>query len=295
MHGEGTDRRPIRLVVVTGLSGSGKSTALRALEDLGFFCIDNLPIVLLPRLFELSALTTDEVRKFALVVDARESGYLGSAPEVVRNARQAGHDVHVLFLEADDDVLLRRYSETRRRHPLSPEGTVAEGIARERTLLRGLRELADETVDTSELTVHELKHLVQDRFASSPDQTAPNVTVMSFGFKHGLPPQADLVFDVRFLPNPHFVEALRPKSGLDEEVARYVLDRPETRTFLEKIEDLILWLLPEYESERKSYLTVAIGCTGGRHRSVAIARRLAEALSRAGIDATLRHRDVDRN
>ena len=294
MGQESTDTRPIRLVVVTGLSGSGKSTALRALEDLGFFCIDNLPVVLLPRLLELSALTTDEVKKFALVVDARESGYLGSAPSVVQNAREAGHDVHVLFLEADDEVLLRRYSETRRRHPLAPEGSVAEGIARERALLEGLRSLADETVDTSELTVHELKQIVQDRFASSPGQTAPNVTVMSFGFKHGLPPQADLVFDVRFLPNPHFVETLRPRSGLDEDVARYVLDRPETRTFLKKIEDLILWLLPEYESERKSYLTVAIGCTGGRHRSVAIACRLARALSEAGVEATLRHRDVDR-
>ncbi len=294
-HGDPPATPSLRLVVVTGLSGSGKSTALRALEDLGFFCIDNLPVVLLPRLLELSALTREEVRKFALVVDAREGGYLDRAPEVLEDARRAGHHVHVLFLEASDETLLRRYSETRRRHPLSPEGPVAEGIARERALLQSLREVADESVDTSELTVHQLKQLVQDRFAAAPGDTAPVVTVMSFGFKHGLPPQADLLFDVRFLPNPHFVDALRPKSGLDAEVATYVLNRPETETFLTKVEDLLRWLLPLYERERKSYLTVAIGCTGGRHRSVAVAERLVERLAAHDVETRVRHRDVDRS
>ncbi|MFT3840240.1 MAG: RNase adapter RapZ [Myxococcaceae bacterium] len=263
-----------QIVVITGMSGSGKSTAVRALEDSGYFCIDNLPAPLLPKVSELSA---PEQLKLAFVIDVREGRFLADTPKVIDEARRAGHSVEVLFLDSSDDALIRRYSETRRRHPLSGRGSVAEGIARERALLKDLREHAQHLLDTSTLSVHELKRQVNDRFSSDVAGRLA-VTVMSFGFRYGVPSQADLVFDVRFLPNPFFVPELKALTGKDATVAAYVLDRPETTEFIDRTSDLLQFLLPKYQREGKTYLTVAIGCTGGKHRSVAVAAKLAERL-----------------
>ena len=283
----------MRIVVITGLSGSGKSTAIRALEDLGFFCIDNLPAVLLPKLTELGAAAGGEIRQFALVIDARERQFLGEAPRAIADARRAGHLVEVLFLDAGDEVMLRRYSETRRRHPLAPDGSVADGIRAERDLLKDLRNLADQTVDTSALTVHELKGIIQARFAPG-DAQGPALTLISFGYRYGLPAQADLVFDVRFLPNPFFVEELKGFDGNDPGVAKYVLDRPEATVFLDKAMDMFDFLLPQYRAEGKAYLSAAIGCTGGKHRSVAVVNALAKRLHAGGRNVRVWHRDTGR-
>ncbi len=287
-----SDPPPTRLVLVTGVSGSGKTTALKALEDLGYFSIDNLPIVLLPRLLELGTHTSEDVSKIALVVDCREGGFLDDVPAEIAAARQAGHQVQVVFLDTDDTVLLRRFSETRRRHPLAEKGSVEGAIAREREALAALREMADQVIDTTALSVHELKGVFQDHFAADPTDAFPSVSVLSFGFKHGLPAQADLVLDCRFLPNPHFVPELKPLTGLDPAVASFVLDREETAEFLDRVEGMLSWLLPRYRRERKAYLTVAMGCTGGRHRSVALAERVGAALRAQGVEAAVRHRDI---
>jgi UPF0042 nucleotide-binding protein len=263
------------IVIITGMSGSGKSTAIRALEDAGFFCIDNLPVLLLPKLTELAG--SGQIERMALVVDVREGIFLKEAPRVLDEVRRAGHQVEVLFLDSSDDSLIRRFSETRRRHPLAPSGTVADGIAAEREELRDLRELADQVIDSSALNVHDLKRMVQARFSPEPAQ-GPSLSVMSFGYRHGVPPQADLVLDVRFLPNPYFVPDLKGLTGKNPRVAAYVLEREETQQFLEKVVDLCRFLFPRYQKEGKAYLTVALGCTGGKHRSVAIAAELTKRL-----------------
>jgi UPF0042 nucleotide-binding protein len=267
-----------RIIVLTGMSGSGKSTATRALEDLGYFCIDNLPVLLLPKMTELAAAAGAEIHLLAIVIDAREGRFLPEAPRFIEEARHAGNPVEVVFLDASDEVLIRRFSETRRRHPLAPDGSVPEGLRLERERLADLRKMADQVIDTSSLNVHELKSLVQGRFAPGA-QGGPAVSVMSFGFRYGIPAQADMVFDVRFLPNPYFVPELKAFTGRDPRVAAYVLDRPETQQFLEKMVDFSEFLLPHFRREGKAYLTVAIGCTGGKHRSVAIAHALSERLS----------------
>ncbi len=284
--------RTQRIVFVTGLSGGGKATAVRALEDAGFFCIDNLPVPVIPKLLDLLG-HAPEVTKLALVVDAREKRFLHEAPKIVGEARAQGHDVGLLFLEAADEVLLRRFSETRRRHPLAPSGTVLEGIAAERALLGELRALADQVIDTSQTSVHELKALILERFGGDQEH-ALSVTVTSFGYRFGLPSQADIVLDVRFLPNPYFVPELREHPGTAPEVARWILDHQLARDFLDRARDLLLFLLPRYREEGKAYLTVALGCTGGRHRSVALAEALGGALAQAGVRARVRHRDVER-
>jgi UPF0042 nucleotide-binding protein len=281
-----------RIVFVTGMSGGGKLTAVRALEDSGFFCIDNLPVPVIPKMLDLLQHSA-EMTKLAIVFDAREKKYLGEAPKIVADARARGLDVQLLFLEASDVSLIRRFSETRRRHPLAPDGTVPEGIAAERALLADLRAIADEVIDTSATTVHELKHLVQERFGSE-SVTQLNVTVTSFGYRYGLPPQADIVLDVRFLPNPYFVPDLRALPGTSLEVSRWVLDHQISRDFLARAAELLTFLLPRYRDEGKAYLTVALGCTGGRHRSVALSEALGNALATQGVKARVRHRDVDR-
>jgi len=283
-----------RVLILTGVSGSGKSSALRALEDDGYYCVDNLPIVFLEKLLELSAHTAGEVRRIALVVDAREGRLLAETPRVIQEVRSSGTDVLVVFLDATDEALLRRYSETRRRHPLAGgSGSVQEGIAAERKALESLKGLADEVIDSSAMNVHELGRLIHARFGQGAAEHM-GVTVISFGFRYGLPSHADLVLDVRFLPNPYFVPALRPFSGQDERVRAYVLEQADAQAFLARVADLCAFLLPRYRSEGKSYLTIAVGCTGGRHRSVVVAEALAGRLKEAGSAVRLWHRDVDK-
>jgi len=283
-----------QVVILTGVSGSGKSTALRALEDAGFYCVDNLPILFLEKLLELSGHTAGEVSRIALVVDAREGRFLADAPRVIEEVRQKGNDVQVLFLDASDDSLVRRYSETRRRHPLAGDGgSVPDGIAAERRALADLKTIADEVIDTTTLNVHELKRLVARRFVAGGG-TRLGVTVVSFGFRFGIPTHADMVLDVRFLPNPFFIPELKPHPGTDPRVAGFVLGQPDAKAFLDRLGELLGFLLPRYRTEGKSYLTIAIGCTGGKHRSVAIAGTLAERLEAAGQPVRLWHRDVDK-
>ncbi|MDY7227548.1 RNase adapter RapZ [Hyalangium rubrum] len=279
------------IVIITGMSGSGKSTAIRALEDSGFFCIDNLPVLLLPKLTELAG--SGQIERMALVVDVREGIFLKEAPRVLDEVRRAGHQVEVLFLDSSDDSLIRRFSETRRRHPLAPSGTVADGITAEREELRDLRELADQVIDSSALNVHDLKRMVQARFSPEP-AAGPSLSVMSFGYRHGVPPQADLVLDVRFLPNPYFVPDLKGLTGKNPRVAAYVLEREETQQFLEKVVDLCRFLFPRYQKEGKAYLTVALGCTGGKHRSVAIAAELTRRLQQEIPRIQLWDRDIEK-
>ncbi len=285
---------PTQLVVLTGVSGSGKTTALRALEDAGFYCVDNLPVVLLDKLLELSGHTAGEVSRIAAVVDARDTRFLGEAPRILGELRARGVDLRVIFLDCHDEALVRRYSETRRRHPMAGEGgTVMDGIAAERLALEALRSLADEVIDSTALSVHELKRLVSRQF-SAGEGARLGVTVVSFGFRYGLPSHADLVLDVRFLPNPYFVPALRPLVGTDPAVRDFVLGQPDAQAFLERLLDFGGFLLPRYRAEGKSYLTIAIGCTGGKHRSVAIAGELARRLEEAGQPVRLWHRDVEK-
>jgi UPF0042 nucleotide-binding protein len=277
-------------IVLTGLSGAGKSQAIRALEDLGYFCVDNLPTTLIPTLATLVT-RGGEIEKVAIVVDVREGSFLSSFPKVLTRLRKTrGLNPVLIFLEASDAALQRRFSETRRPHPLAPDRSAAEGIRDERVRLRRIREMADEIVDTSDLTVHELRRffmtLMRDRA-----QGSLVVTLLSFGYKYGLPMDADLVFDVRCLPNPHFVPALRPKTGLDEAVSSFVLGMPEASELVADLTALLTKLIPRYAREGKSYLTIAVGCTGGRHRSVAIAEALGDAL-RAEADIRVEHRDL---
>ncbi len=284
----------VQVVILTGVSGSGKSTALRALEDAGFYCVDNLPIIIVEKLLELSGHTAGEVSRIALGVDAREGRFLSEAPRVIQELREKGAEVEVLFLDCSDEALIRRYSETRRRHPLAGEGTVADGIAAERQALSDLKALADEVVDTTTLNVHELKRLVTRRFVGG-ENAKLGVTLVSFGFRFGIPTHADLVLDVRFLPNPYFIPELKPFPGTDPRVSGFVLAQADAKAFLERIVELLGFLLPRYRTEGKSYLTIAIGCTGGKHRSVALAAALAERLSASGQPIRLWHRDVERD
>ncbi|MCS6911780.1 MAG: RNase adapter RapZ [Myxococcota bacterium] len=278
----------LRLLLVTGMSGAGKSTALRALEDVGYYCVDNLPLPLVAQFVELLQQTGRT--RAALVIDVREGEFLLGFRDTLALLRRAGHSPEVLFLDAADDVLLRRFSETRRRHPLIGDD-LRGGIEHERQVLLPLREEAQAVVDTSHLTVHQLKGVIQERYGRSPESLA--LTLLSFGFKHGLPAEADIVLDVRFLPNPYFVEHLSAASGLEEPVARYVLEHPEAAVFLEKISDFLDFYLPRAQREGKAYLTLAIGCTGGRHRSVAVVVELAHRLE-STYQVTVRHRDLER-
>ncbi|HVX97798.1 MAG TPA: RNase adapter RapZ [Polyangia bacterium] len=279
----------MKLVVVTGVSGAGKSTALRALEDLGFYAADNLPLPLVPKFIELVS-TRPDIDRAALGIDARGADFLEGALKVFDDVRKAGHHIEMLFLDASDEILIRRFSETRRKHPLS-DTDIRAGIHEEREKLSVLRQAADALVDTGALTVHVLRALIMERYGHADGDLA--VTLLSFGFKHGLPVEADIVLDVRFLPNPFFVPTLSALSGEDEAVARFVLEDPETKPFVDRAEELIACSVRGFQREGKSYATVAIGCTGGRHRSVAIAKELGRRLG-ARFSISVRHRDIQR-
>ena len=289
------DGLPRELVIITGLSGSGKASALKTFEDLGYYSVDNLPLDLLPAFADLVRQSTEIVRA-ALVVDVREGQRLDQFPVLLKKLRKV-LPTQVFFLEASDAVLLRRFSETRRPHPLGRSETVVKAIDAERRLLDPIRNVADETVDTSQHNVHELRAFILSRFERGSSETSAKnlmVSFVSFGYKNGVPLEADLVFDVRFLPNPHFVPEFRKKTGLDPKVAAYVRGFPQTKEFLNRVTKLMLYLLPHYVKEGKSYLTVAFGCTGGQHRSVMMAEELGKRLRKAGYQVKALHRDIVR-
>jgi UPF0042 nucleotide-binding protein len=280
------------LVIVTGISGAGKASALKAFEDLGYHAVDNLPLELLPD-FAILVEKSAEIQSAVIVVDVREGQTLDRLPEILKGVKKL-LNTRVVFLDAQDAVLVRRYSETRRPHPLGKQETVERSIVEERQLLDPIRNVADTLIDTSNYNVHELRGNIQDRFGHGEETKRLLVSCLSFGFKNGVPLDADMVFDVRFLPNPHFVPEFRKLTGLDHKVAAYVHKFPQTKEFLKRVTNLLLYLLPHYVDEGKSYLTVAFGCTGGQHRSVMMVEEIAEKLKRAGYEVKALHRDIPR-
>ena len=291
--GEGKDHTRLRIVVVTGLSGSGKSTAIKAFEDLDYFCVDNPPVVLLPDFVRLREKSSEDPYHIALGMDIRERSFLESYPRVFDELRGRGSNLEILFLDATDKALHRRFSQTRRKHPLVGAGTVLDRIKTERERLENLKEMATRVIDTSNLNVHELKRMISRLYTVYPDIDTLQVNVLSFGFKYGVPVEADIVMDVRFLPNPFFINELRELNGKQEPVIRYVMQQGQTQRFLDKFSDLVNYLLPRYREEGKNYLTIAVGCTGGKHRSVVITEQLKIQLAGLGYPVTTGHRDVD--
>jgi len=285
--------KEVHLVVITGPSGSGKRTAIKALEDSGFYCVDNMPVPMLPEFIGLVS-GTGGVSKAAIVVDVREGVFLTDIISVLEALKKDGHRVTLLYLEASDEVLVRRFSETRRSHPLAPGQSPLEGLARERKLLKDLKFNAERVIDTSAYNVHQLRDVIREHCAGSATRSTLIVNLVSFGFRYGLPGDSDLVFDVRFIPNPFFVAGLRRLDGRDERVREYVLANPEAVEFLERVKGLLAYLLPLYWKEGKSYLTVAVGCTGGKHRSVVIAEALAGTLETDITTLRQKHRDIDK-
>lgn len=284
----------MRIVVVTGMSGSGKSTAIHALEDEGFFCLDNLPLRLLPAIVDLAAASRQRIGGVACVVDIRTREFMDGDDAPWDLLREAGHQVEIIFLDASDQVLFRRFSETRRRHPLQEAGSLPESIRFERECVAPLRRVATLVIDTSEMNVHQLRELIVSHIHGEGGRRKMAVHLQSFGFRYGIPPESDIVMDVRFIANPYFIAELRPESGLSPRVRDFVLAQEATREFIDSFESLLRFLLPRYEREGKAYLTIAIGCTGGRHRSVAIAEELGTRLSAHQDGVRVSHRDVER-
>ena len=281
-----------QLVILTGLSGSGKSTVLKAFEDMGFYCVDNMPVELIPIFAELHAAGEGDFSRAALLVDAREGAQLQKLPGLLTHLRK-DHPISLVFIEANDDALLRRYSETRRPHPLGKDYSVRESLLHERELMAPIRKLADVVIDSTQFNVHELRSFITRRF-KNPDRHPMLISVVSFGYKYGVPVDADLIFDVRFLPNPHFVPALRKFSGRDAKVRRFIRSFPQTGEFLRRMESLLAYLMPHYIEEGKSYLTIAFGCTGGKHRSVMLAEEIKKALEKRKYATKVFHRDIDK-
>lgn len=283
----------MRFVVVTGMSGGGKSTALKMLEDAGFYCVDNLPVSLIDKFVELIATPNSEITKVALGLDVRAGQFFEDATMVLERLRKNGYNLEVLFMEADDAVLIKRYKETRRVHPLALDGRVEDGVRKERKVLENIRKMADYVIDTTHLLTRELKEELDRIFVQNREYNSLMVTVMSFGFKHGIPVDADLVFDVRFLPNPFYIDELKKKTGNDKEVQDYVMSFTEAEEFMVKLNDMIQFLIPNYVKEGKYRLVVAIGCTGGQHRSVTLANELYSRMKDKGsYGVKLYHRDI---
>jgi UPF0042 nucleotide-binding protein len=284
-----------RVLIITGLSGSGKSTALRALEDIGFYCVDNMPVVLLPKFLEIQAEASKNIPEVAMVMDLREKSFLEKYTKIFTRLKDRGYKIEILFLDASDDALLHRFSETRRVHPLSVKGSVMDGINLEREKLSPLKQMADKVIDTTSCNVHQLKDIVQRYFLKSSATQKLVIHVTSFGYRYGVPADADIVLDVRFLPNPYFIEDLKQLDGHHKNVRSYVLGSEESRIFIEKLYELMAFLIPLYEKEGKARLNIALGCTGGRHRSVVLANQMGSYFSEKKYMVTINHRDITKS
>lgn len=285
--------KKIKLIIITGLSGSGKSTAISAFEDAGFYCVDNMPVALLPKFLELPIESNSEITGLAFVMDLREKSFLYRYSLVFDSLKKKGYQFKILFLEADEETLLKRYSQTRRHHPLSQDKSLLEGIRIEQEQLKELKITADKIIDTSRYTVHDLKSVINNIAQQNKNFAPMRINILSFGFKYGTPHDASLIMDVRFLANPYFVPELKDFNGKSREIKNYVLNNNETRRFLKKYLDLLDYLIPLYEKEGKAYLTIAVGCTGGRHRSVTIAEALFDHIKKPGSQIMVTHRDID--
>jgi UPF0042 nucleotide-binding protein len=284
----------LRVVIITGMSGSGKTTSLRALEDVGFFCVDNLPVALLPEFLEIQSAAAKDISKVAMVMDLREKNFLDTYPDIFRNLSKKGYKIEILFLDAGDDALLHRFSETRRTHPLSQRGSIMDGIHDEREKLSPLKQMAEKIIDTTSLNVHQLKDSVQRLFVDSSARKMV-IHVISFGYRYGLPADADMILDVRFLPNPHFVEALKHFDGHHAQVRDYVLEGEKSQIFVQKLFELMALLIPLYEKEGKVRFNIALGCTGGKHRSVVMSNALVNYFSQQNYIVTVSHRDIGKS
>lgn len=285
----------MRFVMVTGLSGAGKTQAINALEDLGFFCVDNLPPALIPKFAELCAQTEGKLNKIAVVVDIRGGDFFDSISETLETLKHAGVICEILFLEASDETLVRRFKESRRPHPIRPHGPLLEGIQKERKRLQDLKGQAHKIIDTTDRTNKQLKEEIVAAFGEESKSSVLNITVLSFGYKYGIPLDADLLMDVRFLPNPHYIDELRPLTGNDKVIQDFVLETPVTQTFLRKYYSLVKFLIPNYVKEGKTSLVIAIGCTGGRHRSVTLANKIGELLGNLDASIMVNHRDIEKD
>lgn len=283
----------MKIIIITGRSGSGKSTAIAAFEDAGFYCVDNMPVALLPKFLELPIKSNSEIAGLAFVMDLREKSFLSRYSSILESLKKKGHQFEILFLDADEETLLKRYSQTRRHHPLSQDKSLLEGIRTEQEQLKNLKIIADKIINTSHYNVHELKSVISDIAQKSKNFAPMKINILSFGFKYGIPHDADLIMDVRFLLNPYFVPELKALDGKNENVKNYILNNDEARRFFKKYLDLLDYLIPMYEKEGKSYLTIAVGCTGGRHRSVTITEAVFEQIKKPDMQIIITHRDID--